>query len=151
MNFVLDNYNKLKDTAEGKAQFAQIVCQMAPYFASSHPEVVELRTCYGSWKMAKARDVENHIGTVHAIAMCNLCEITAGLTIEVTLPETKRWIPKGMSVQYLKKAKTDLSAECHIDVEDWDSVNDLPLSVDVKDTDGNVVMSAVITMQVGDK
>jgi len=151
MNFILDNYNKLKDQEGGKMKFSELVCQITPYFKTIEPEVVELREGYGAWKMAKRREVENHLGTVHAIACCNLCEITAGLTIEVSIPEHKRWIPMGMQVQYLKKAKTDLIAECNIGAPDWDSIDKLDIDVDVKDSEGQVVVSAVISMKVGDK
>jgi len=54
--------------------------------------------------------VLNHIGTVHAIAMCNMAELAGGTMTEVTVPATHRWIPKGMTVEYLKKAETDLIA-----------------------------------------
>jgi len=151
MNFILDNYNKLKDQQGGKKQFSEIVCQITPYFKTIEPEVVELREGYGAWKMHKRREVENHIGTVHAIACCNLCEITAGLTIEVSIPEHKRWIPMGMQVQYLKKAKTDLVAECNIGEPEWDSIDKLDIDVYVKDEKGQVVVAAVISMKVGDK
>ena len=50
------------------------------------------------------RAVHNHIGTVHAIALCNLAELCAGLMTDASLPRGMRWIPKGMSVRYLKKA-----------------------------------------------
>lgn len=50
----------------------------------------------------------NHIGTVHAIAMCNMAELAGGTMTEVTVPSTHRWIPKGMTVEYLKRQKQTL-------------------------------------------
>ena len=49
-------------------------------------------------------EIEIDIGTVHAIALCNLAEFVGGLTCEVSIPRDMRWIPKGMDVRYLKKA-----------------------------------------------
>jgi formylmethanofuran dehydrogenase subunit D len=57
----------------------------------------------------------------------------------------------GMQVQYLKKAKTDLVAECNIGEPDWDSIDKLDIDVYVKDEKGQVVVAAVISMKVGDK
>ncbi len=151
MNFVLDNYKKMAVLPDGKRKFSEFVCQITPYFASIEPLVEELRPGYGKWSMKKRVEVQNHLQTVHAIAMCNLCEVTAGLTTEVSIPEHKRWIPIGMTVRYLKKAKTDLTAECNIEGTDWETVSDLKIDVDVKDTDGVVVMQAEITMKVSDK
>ena len=58
--------------------------------------------------MRKRRAVQNHIGTVHAIAMCNLAEMAAGTLTEISIPASMRWLPKGMQVQYLRKAETDV-------------------------------------------
>ena len=60
--------------------------------------------------MRKRRAVQNHIGTVHAIAMCNLAEIAAGTMTEISIPASMRWLPKGMQVEYLKKADSDVEA-----------------------------------------
>ena len=151
MNFILENYNKLKDLPEGKKKFSDMVCEITPYFKSIDPVVVHLSSGYGSWSMKKTKEVQNHIGTVHAIAMCNLAEVTAGLTIEVTIPEDKRWIPMGMTVQYLKKAQTDLTASCTIGKVDWDAIDVLDIDVSIKDTADVEVMTAVISMKVGKK
>ena len=48
--------------------------------------------------------MHNHLGTVHAIALCNLAELSAGVMTDAAIPPDMRWIPKGMSVDYLKKA-----------------------------------------------
>lgn len=84
----------------------------------------------------------------HAIAMCNLCELAAGTMIESTLPASLRWIPKGMTVRYLKKAETDLIAKARMSVPAPDFVGDLTIPVQVHDGKGGVVMEADITMYV---
>lgn len=151
MNYILDSFNQLKDSPEGRQKFSELVCGMTPYFSTINPLVEALEQGYGSWSMKKVREVENHIGTVHAIAMCNLCEITAGLTIEVSIPPHRRWIPMSMTVNYLRKAKTDLRAECRIADVDWDKIDQLPMDVAVYDTENQEVMHALITMKVGDR
>ena len=98
--------------------------------------------------MKNRRSVHNHIGTVHAIAMCNLCEIAAGTMIEATLPRSLRWIPRGMTVRYLKKAETDLVARTHMETPALDYVGDVVLPVQVSNTRGEVVMEADISMYV---
>ena len=96
------------------------------------------------------RAVHNHIGTFHAIAYCNLAELAAGTTMEATLPGTHRWIPKGMSVDYLAKAETDLRAVALVpDVSalaDDESREVVP--ADVLDASGTTVVHADITMWI---
>jgi len=98
--------------------------------------------------MKKRRAVQNHIGTVHAIAMCNLAEIAAGTVTEVSIPESMRWLPKGMTVEYLKKAETDVEAVATLPAVTEGAARDVPANVEVKDAAGQLVCRAVITMWV---
>lgn len=133
--------------------FSKAVCFKAPYFSTIKPYIKDLRA--GSCKaiMTNRRAVHNHIGTVHAIAQCNLAELCAGLMTDATIPtKTHRWIPKGMSVQYLQKANTDLSAIAEITVPSvWPEKLDLIVPVDIFDADGNLVFHADVTIYISAK
>jgi hypothetical protein len=52
---------------------------------------------------------------------------------EVTVPTSHRWIPKGMTVEYLKKAETDLIAiATPVEADyDWDKAGEYLVNVDV--------------------
>ncbi len=54
------------------------LCFKAPYFRSIKPLFRELRPGYYEILLRKRRSVTNHIGSVHAIAMCNVSELAAG-------------------------------------------------------------------------
>ncbi|MBT8233368.1 MAG: DUF4442 domain-containing protein [Saprospiraceae bacterium] len=151
MNFILETYNKLKDQEGGLKQFSDTVCEITPYFKTIDPLVIELRPGFGKWSMKKVKSVENHLGTVHAIAMCNLAEVVAGLTTEVSVPSHKRWIPVGMEVQYLKKAKTDLVGSCFFENIDWETIEILKVPVVIRDEDDQEVVKALISMKISDK
>jgi acyl-coenzyme A thioesterase PaaI-like protein len=132
----------------GKRLFSQAVGFQAPYFSTIAPLFEQLEPGRIEVSMKNRRSVHNHLGTVHAIAMCNLCEAAAGILIEATLPKTLRWIPRGMTTRYLKKAETDLVARSHMAVPAPDFVGDVTLPVQVFDAHGDVVMEADITMYV---
>lgn len=72
---------------------------------------------------------------------------------EVTVPATHRWIPKGMTVEYLKKAETDLVAIATPvdDHYDWDQAGEYLVNVDVLDQHKDKVFHATITMWVSKK
>lgn len=93
----------------GPAQFSAMIGQFAPYFASIAPQFVELRPGYAEVTFPKRREVLNHIGTVHAIALCNAAELAAGTMTDASIPAGHRWIPRGMTVEYLAKATGDVS------------------------------------------
>ena len=125
-----------------------MICLLTPYFSSIKPVITELDHGYCSVSMKKRRAVTNHIKTVHAIAMCNMAELSGGLLTEVSLPKGTRWLPSGMSVQYLKKAQTDLIAVADGRDIDWDAEGDKMVPVEIKDTNDEVVFTAKITMNV---
>ena len=151
MNKLLTLYNKFEKVPFGRKIFSILVCIKAPYFGSIKPVFVELQSGRCVMTMKKRRSVQNHIKSVHAIAMCNISELTAGTAIEAAIPSNMRWIPKKMSVEYLKVAKTDLKAVCDLQGIDWEKNQDVPMTVDVTDTNGVVVFRAIITMYVSHK
>ncbi len=143
MSQVLEMFN-----AAGSAQFSKMVCQMAPYFGTIEPEVVGLRPGRAEAKVGFRRDITNHIGTIHAIALCNAAELVAGLMTQVSIPDGMRWIPSGMTVEYLAKAKTDVTAVADGAAVDWQSEGDKIVPVEITDSEGQTVFTARITMNL---
>ena len=75
----------------------------------------------------------------------------AGTLTDATLPDHMRWIPKGMTVQYLAKAKTDIRAVATAEGVDFSEAGDKVVAVDIYDTEGTKVFRADITMDVRPK
>ncbi|MEQ9562981.1 MAG: hotdog fold domain-containing protein, partial [Woeseiaceae bacterium] len=146
MSQALDAWNRLKPYTAGRWLFSRVVCFRAPYFASIRPRFVRLGDGKIEVSMKKRRRVTNHIGTVHAIAMANLCELAAGTMIEALLDRSLRWIPKGMDIQYLAKAGTDVTARASMPAILPGEAQDAVISVSVTDRNGVEVVAAAITM-----
>ena len=151
MNRVLALQAKLVKLPFGRWLFSRAVARLAPYFTTIRPYIEEVRPDYIRVSMRKRRAVHNHLGTVHAIAMCNLCEFAGGICMEASIPAQRRWIPVGMTVEYVAKARTDLTATCDLSDVDWATTEEVACDIDVKDTAGQVVMHALIRMKVGDR
>ena len=151
MNRLLALQKKVQNLPFGQSIFSYLVARNAPYFLSIKPKIVDLKPHFCEVKMKKRRKVENHIKTVHAIAMCNLCEMAGGLCIEATIPKEYRWIPAGMEVAYLKKATTDLVGTCTLPEIDWANRKEVICFVSVKDDKNVEVMTANIRMKVSPK
>ncbi len=148
---VMATWNKMSVNPLGKWLFSRAVCMKAPYFATIRPRFEEMTPGYAKVSMKKRRSVENHIGTVHAIACCNLAEIAAGTMLEASLPKSMRWLPRGMNVQYLKKAETDLVAIAKVNDYAEGPARDVVVAVDIQDVRGQVVVHADIAMYVSPK
>ena len=136
----------------GRWMFSKAICFRAPYFSSIRPLVQSLEPGLCVVQCQKRRAVTNHIGTFHAIAMCNMAELAGGLASEVSVPNSHRWIPAGMSVEYLAKAETELTATAQFDIPgSWDDKMTLETPVEVTDSKGQVVFRARIQMHVSRK
>jgi hypothetical protein len=148
MTELLSLWQRLSRWPLGNWLFTRAVCFKAPYFGSISPLFTKLENGRCEATIKDRRRLHNHIGTVHAIALCNLAELTAGVMTDASLPKGMRWIPKGMSVLYLKKAKGPLRgvATPDIPLAATDAGYDLPVSVGVFDSAGDKVFSAQINM-----
>ena len=151
MNRVLKLRDQTAKLPFGKQIFSRLVARMAPYFTTIKPTIEEIRPNFIKVSMKKRRSVHNHLKTVHAIAMCNLCEFAGGICMEASIPKHRRWIPVGMTVAYLKKAETNLTATCDLSQVDWENCEEAICDVKVRDNKDQVVMTALITMKVSNK
>lgn len=146
-------YRKITRYPAGHWLFSRAVCFKAPYFGSIRPSIHVLENGRCEATLPHRRAVQNHIGTVHAIALCNLAELCAGVMVDASLPADMRWIPKGMTVQYLKKANGTMRgvATPMIPMVSAVTAYDLPVKVDVFDTAGEKVFNAEIRMWLSAK
>jgi len=145
-------WSKVSNLPGGKWIFSKLVSFKAPYFTSIGAQFVELREGYCEISLRKRRKVLNHIGTVHAIAMCNMAELAGGTMTDATIPATHRWIPKGMTVEYLAKAQTNLTAIAELQqLPDLSEPTELPVTVSVVDANQKPVLRARITMWITPK
>lgn len=151
MNKLLNGYSKCAGLPFGRWVFSKMVCLKAPYFGTIKPVFQHLQPGRCSIRMKNRRAVHNHIQSVHAIAMCCLAELAAGTMLEVSLPPTMRWIPKGMQVQYLRIARSDLTAFCEIPAAGLDRPRELPITVRVEDAHKKEVFRAVIDMYITER
>ena len=150
---LLTTWNRLARLPAGRWLFSRAVCFKAPYFASIRPTIHALEPGRCEATIPHRRAVTNHLGTVHAIALCNLAELCAGVMTDASLPPGMRWIPKGMTVQYLKKAAGTQRgvATPLVPIVAADAGYELPVNVDVSDAAGERVFNAVVTMWLSPK
>lgn len=142
----------LGTTRIGRWIFGRIICFKAPYFKTIRPKFLKLESGFCQIEVAKRRSVLNHVGTVHAIAMCNAAELAAGLATEMTLPKSHRWIPKAMSVQYLKPAKSNITAVARLaPLDTLGTADTINVGVDVTDASGISVFHAEISMHISER
>ena len=149
---VMELYDRASRLPAGRRIFSLVFSRRAPYFATVRPRFVELRANYAELTIKKRRGVQNHIGTVHVIAICNGLEAAMGALAEVSVPADKRWIPKGMEVSYPAKATSDVTCIAETDPHAWTGDDpDLPVRIRGVRDDGTVVVEGVIRLWVTER
>ncbi len=153
MSQVLSRWRKCRSVPlVGTRVFSFAFSQKAPYFATIRPRFTVIEPNHAELVIPDRRRVHNHLGTVHAIALCNGLEAAMGALAEATIPSSKRWIPKGMTVSYTAKAVGDTTCIAETDAAQWASGQpDLPVRVRGVMADGTVVIEGVINLWVTDK
>jgi acyl-coenzyme A thioesterase PaaI-like protein len=152
-NKTLALYERMRRWPAGHWLFTRAICFKAPYFASISPKIEALQPGRCEVSLRHRRKITNHIGTVHAIALCNMAELAGGMMTEVSLPGSMRWIPQGMTVEYVKKAVGTMRAVATpaIPIVESNEAYALPVHVIVTDPKGDTVFSATISMWLSPK
>lgn len=148
---IMKLWNRFGNHNLGRFLVSKIVCLKAPYFSTIKPVFIQIKPGLVRVKFKNRRQIQNHIKSVHAIAMCNAAELVGGVCLDVSLDARFRWIPIGMEVKYLKMAKSDLTAESNIEDFKWDSPQDVKMPVSIYNTAGEKVFSAEITMKISER
>jgi acyl-coenzyme A thioesterase PaaI-like protein len=99
--------------------------------------------------MRDRRAVRNHLHSVHAIALMNLGELTTGLAMTLAMPDGARGIVTGLSMEYIKKARGLLTAECTAPAFDATVSGKHDFTADIVDEAGDVVARATAHWLVG--
>ncbi len=148
-NFIQRAYDRLERIPLGKQMFSRFVGLAAPYSSTINPHVEELRPGYARVSMRDRRAVRNHLKSLHAVSMMNLGELATGLAINYSLPENARGILKNLSMEYVKKGRGTLTAECTCEVPQDNTKAEYRVLGEIRNSEKQIVAKAEAVWLVG--
>jgi acyl-coenzyme A thioesterase PaaI-like protein len=133
----------------GKFLFSAALGRFVPYTGSIGARIQQLEPGLCVVSLRDRRCVRNHLGSIHAMALANLGEMVTGLALMNSLPDRARGILAGFSVDYLKKARGRLTAECRCNIPGDNSEREYELTSEIRDAQDDVVSIARARWLVG--
>jgi len=132
-------WNRLRPLPGGTWIFSRLLGWKVPYTGSIGAHVRELGPGHARITLRDRRAVRQHLGSVHAVALLNLGEVTSGLAMLAALPPGVRGIVTRLSAEYPKKARGLLSAVSRVTVPEVMEPVEHLVTADVTDAGGDLV------------
>jgi len=142
-------WKRLSGLPGGKKLFSAMIGKMAPYTGTIGAVVEELRPGYAKVQLRDRKKVRNHLDCVHAVALINLGEVTTGLACMSGMPRDARGILKGLSIQYHKKARGRLTAQCQCEIPATSQRQEYVVEGQIHNDNGELVSTVHATWLIG--
>jgi len=143
------HWQRLQRLPGGKRLFSWLLGRFVPYTGTLGAHIEVLQPGYCVVRLCDRRAVRNHLRSVHAMALANLGEMASGLALMNSLPDDTRGILAGFNIEYLKKARGVLRAECRCEVPASNTGCEIDVLCEIRNAEGEIVTVATAQWLIG--
>lgn len=141
-------WRRLHDKPGGTWLFNRLLGRMVPYTGALGARVVQLEPGRAVVELDDRRGVRNHLHSIHAVALANLCELTSGTAMLTALPPGTRGIVTHLEISFLKKARGTITARSELRVPPVTEPTMMYPEAEVVDAAGDVVARSRVTWKL---
>ncbi len=145
---VLDVWRVVRRMPNGGRLMGSFLGRMAPYSGTIRAEVLQLTAGEAFIRMKDRASLRNHLNSIHAIALMNLAEMTSGVAVLSAIPRHARAIPSHLEMDYLKKARGPIVAECRFQDAVFDENLRHEVHVTLRNESGTTVATAMARWKI---
>jgi len=144
-------WHKLEKSATGRWLFNYIISFVNPYTGALKAKVVDLQKGYARLELVERRAIRNHLNSIHAIALTNLGEFASGLALISLFTENMRGIPIQIKINFIKKARGKLIAECETQLPVFNDETEHTVVAIIRDEENDEVANVIVTWKLAYK
>lgn len=146
---LLHLWRRLSPLPGGAWLFSKLFGLLVPYSGSVAPRIRVLEAGHAEVEIPDRRANRQHLGSVHAIALMNLAEMTGGLAMMAGLPPAVRGIVTTLSMTYHKKARGTIRAVARVAVPTVTEDRDFDVTAECFDGSGTLVATGTARWRLG--
>lgn len=145
---ILSGWRRLAPLPGGKWLFSKLLGWFVPYTGSIGARVERLEPGYVEVSLRDRRAVRQHLGSVHAVALVNLAEVTSGLAMLTAVGPGVRGIVTSLRITYQKKARGRLLATSQVTPPAVTGPIEADVIATITDASGESVAVATVTWRL---
>lgn len=145
---LLQWWDRLDGKPGGRWLFARILGFGIPYTGTTKPRVLVVEPGFARVEMRDRRRVRNHLSSLHALALANIGELAGGLALTAALNANTRSILTALHVEFKKKARGTVIAECRCEVPQVRQPVEHQVRTSIRDESGDEVATVTATWKL---